>query len=114
MQNFDDPTQWPLSTWLLALIMSCAGGIVNWIALLKKGKKSIRVFSFTELMGELFISGFTGIIMFMWLSSYDYPIGFCAASAGICGHMATRLLFILENRIYQIIKIKELTDESDR
>jgi hypothetical protein len=99
-----DPTVWGLNTWLLALGMASAGGVINWLARIKKGKT--RPFNIIELLGEVFTSGFIGVGVFMAMNSFDQPIGLCAAAAGIGGHMATRLLFIiektLENKMNQI------------
>jgi len=92
-----DPTQWEISTWILALAMPCAGGLVNWYGKIKAGKT--RKFSIIELLGEMFTSGFVGLGVFMLAQSYDIPVGVCAALSGISGHMATRLLFVIENVI---------------
>jgi hypothetical protein len=35
----------------------------------------------------------------MLLDSWNHPLGFCAAAAGVSGHMATRLLFAVERAI---------------
>jgi hypothetical protein len=92
-----DPTTWELSTWLFALLMPCAGGLVNWYGKVKAGKA--RSFNIVELIGEVFTSGFVGLGVFMMLQSYDQPLGVCAALSGVSGHMATRLLFVLENYV---------------
>lgn len=92
-----DPTNWGFGIWLLALGMSCAGGLVNWYARVKQGHT--RAFNVIELIGEIFTSAFVGLGVFMVAQSMDHPIGFCAALAGVGGHMATRLLFSLEKWI---------------
>lgn len=92
-----DPTHWEMSTWIIALSMASAGGLVNWYGKLRQGK--VRVFNFVELIGEVFTSGFVGLGVFMFAQSFEQPIGICAALAGVSGHMATRLLFLLENLI---------------
>lgn len=92
-----DPTTWSMATWLLALGMAFGGGIVNWYARIKRGHT--RAFNIIELIGEIFTSGFVGIGVFMLLAAWDQPMGLCAASAGIGGHMATRLLFAVERSI---------------
>ena len=92
-----DPTTWALGTWVLALSMALGGGLVNWYARIKRGHS--RAFNFVELIGEIFTSGFVGLGVFMFLSSWDQPAGACAAAAGVSGHMATRLLFAIERAI---------------
>lgn len=92
-----DPTNWGLSIWLLAIGMSCAGGLVNWYARIKQGHT--RVFNIIELIGEIFTSAFVGLGVFMAAQAMDQPLGLCAALAGVGGHMATRLLFAVEKLI---------------
>lgn len=92
-----DPTLWGVSSWIFALSMPIAGGLVNWYSKVKKGKT--RVFNFVELIGEIFTSAFVGLGTVMLLSSYDQPPGVCAAFAGISGHFATRILFLVEQYI---------------
>jgi hypothetical protein len=92
-----DPTTWSAATWLLALGMAFGGGAVNWYAKVKQGHT--RAFNVVELVGEIFTSGFVGIVVFMALASLDQPSGICAAAAGVGGHMATRLLFAFERAI---------------
>lgn len=92
-----DPVNWALGTWVLALSMAVGGGLINWYAKLKRGH--VRAFNFVELIGEISTSGFVGLGVFMFLSSWDQPAGACAAAAGVTGHMATRLLFAVERAI---------------
>lgn len=89
-----DPTTWTNSMWALAVGMAVAGGAVNWYAKVRRGHT--RVFNIVELIGEIFTSGFVGVVVFMALSGIGQPVALCAAAAGIGGHMATRLLFAIE------------------
>lgn len=97
-----DPTTWSATTWALAIGMASCGGLINWISRLRKGQT--KAFNILELLGEIFTSGFVGVGVFMAVESLDQPIGLCAASAGIGGHMATRLLFALEKLLESKIK----------
>lgn len=97
-----DPLNWTLATWILALLMPLAGGVINWYARVKAGYT--RVFNFVELFGEMFTSGFVGLGVFMLLASWDHPAGLCAAAAGVSGHMATRLLFVIERAVEKRIE----------
>ena len=49
-----------------------------------------------ELIGEIFISGFVGLLVFMGMVGMDFPVGVSAAASGVGGHMATRLLYAAE------------------
>jgi len=90
-----DLTTWPAITWIIAIVMSLSGGLINWISH-HSGKTPFKIF---ELLGELFTSGFVGVGLFMLLDSLHQPLGICAASAGVGGHMATRFLFLVERII---------------
>lgn len=92
-----DPTTWALSTWTLAVVMALGGGVVNWYAKIRS--RHARQFNLLELVGEMFVSGFVGIGVFMALDGLGQPPSLCAAGAGIGGHMAARLLFVLERMI---------------
>lgn len=92
-----DPANWNLATWALALIVSSAGGLVNWIGRIRQGHA--HAFNLAELAGEMFVSGFVGFLVFAFMHSLGYDHGICAAAAGVSGHMATRLLFLIENLI---------------
>lgn len=89
-----DPTNWTIATWVLAILMPLGGGLINWWARVKSGHT--RAFNFIELIGEVFTSGLVGLWVFMTLDAYSQPIGLCAAASGVAGHMATRLLFLVE------------------
>lgn len=92
-----DLSNWTAATWLLALGMAFAGGLVNWYGRVKQGYT--RAFNIIELLGEIFTSGFVGLSAFMLLDGIGQPVGICAAAAGVGGHMATRLLFAVEKWI---------------
>ena len=70
------------------------GGVINFIAKVRAGHT--RAFNLLELVGEIMTSAFVGVGVFMLLQSFDEPVGVCAAMSGVGGHMATRLLFLVE------------------
>lgn len=88
------PLNWTIGIWLMAVGMSVMGGFVNFYNKINYGKT--RVFNLIELIGEMATSGFVGLGAFMLMNSYDQHIGVSAVVAGICGHMGTRLLFVVE------------------
>lgn len=92
-----DPANWSIFTWVLALAMPLGGGLISWYAKVKSGHA--KIFNVAEMVGEVFTSGFVGLVVFMALSSLDQPTGLCAAGAGVSGHMATRLLFAVERAV---------------
>jgi len=98
--NLNDPTQWELSTWLLCIGMAIFGGIANWSNKIALGY--ITRFSLVELVGDMFVSGFAGVSVFMTLAGMGKPILICAAASGITGHFSTRIIFHIE----RILKAK--------
>lgn len=104
-----DPTTWSMATWVLGFLMASAGGAVNWYAKVKRGHT--RAFNIGELIGEIAISGFVGMLVFMSLNAIGWPIGLCAAAAGVGGHMATRLLLAIERMIES--RIDSMKDRND-
>jgi hypothetical protein len=105
-----DPTTWTYATWLLAIGMSCAGGLVNFYARVKQGHA--RAFNLIELLGEIFTSAFVGLGVFMIAQGMDQPVGLCAALAGVGGHMATRLLFTVEKVVES--RLRDLSKKADK
>lgn len=97
-----DPSTWAMSTWLFALMWPVIGGLVNWYSKIKQGKT--RAFNIIELIGEVATSGFVGIIVYMVFASYGWPEGVCAATAGVGGHMGTKLLYIFERIVEDRMK----------
>ena len=116
MQENNNPITWTYGTWALAFGVSIAGGIVNFYARVKRGHT--RAFNFIELIGEMFIAGLVGLMAFMVVTGFNYPIGLAAAAAGVGGHMGTRLLFIaehaLEARFPQFMKHSNGHEPEDR
>ena len=92
----NNPLEWTYTTWLLGLCMAIGGGLVNWFS---RKKCDNHVFCLFELIGELFTAGLVGIGVFMISQSINQEIGISAAAAGIGGHMATRLLLLVERMI---------------
>jgi len=83
--------------------MAFAGGFVNWYAKVRAGHtRSVNV---VELLGEMLVSGVVGLGSYMASDGLGLPPSFCAVSAGVGGHMGTRLLFLAEQWM-----IKKLED----
>ena len=82
---------WSL-VWFAAIAMW--GGIVNYRTKVMTGK--IPAFSFIYLAGELFVSGFAGVLVWNICVALDLSPYWTAASVGIAGHMGGRLIEMLE------------------
>jgi len=85
-----DPKLWDLSTWLFATGFAVAGAIVNYI--IKTKLQSFRVFDLYDLLGEIFIGGFVGVMAFIWAAQQENPLSICILAAGAGGHLSAKIL----------------------
>jgi uncharacterized membrane protein YuzA (DUF378 family) len=86
-------------SWILLIGLSLWGGVASFYRKLKDGH--VRVFNITELVGELVISGFTGIVVANLCDSMACPTPLKYALVGIAAHMGSRALFKLESMVNQ-------------
>lgn len=90
------PEDWNTFTWLLLVCTAMSSGIINAYTAYRTTHREVK---YLDILFDVFTSGFTCSMVFMYLDAHDMPVGMIAAIAGICGHMATRFLFLLENFI---------------
>lgn len=81
-------------SWILLIGISLWGGVASFIRKMKDGH--VRAWNFTELVGELVVSGFTGVVTANLLDSMGSPAPLRYALVGIAAHMGSRALFKLE------------------
>lgn len=82
-------------SWILLIGLSLLGGLASFVRKMKEGHT--RVWNFTELIGELVISGFTGIVVANLCDAIPAcPVSLKYALVGIAAHMGSRALFKLE------------------
>ena len=91
-------------------LLSISGGIASYVKKVSNG--IIKRFSIVELIGELFISGFVGIITFLLCDSAGFDTRITAAIVGISGHMGSRAIFLLETVINK--KFNRLVNELEK
>ena len=91
-------------TWLWVLILSICGGIANFLRKIKAN--DARPFNIVELFGEIFISGFTGIITFLLCDSAGFNPITTACLVAISGHMGSRGIFMLERVFAERLGLK--------
>lgn len=92
---YKDPNNYNFITYAWMLFIACWGGVVNYISRLKKGV--VKTFSFAELMGELTISAFSGVITYWICQSYEVEPLMTAVWVAISGHAGGRTVFVLED-----------------
>jgi hypothetical protein len=83
-----------LFSWGLLIGLSLLGGWASFIRKMKEGH--VRAWNFTEFVGELVVSGFTGIIVANLCDYIGAPTSLKYALVGIMAHMGSRALFKLE------------------
>ena len=99
-----DPMATPVIAYLWVLAWSAAGGLVSFYQKFKRGE--VRAFNLVELAGELFCSGFVGLITYWICEAASVPPGWQPPIIAISGHMSTRLLFIFEKAMLRYAEQK--------
>jgi len=88
-----DPLSYSMITYVWVFGISLLGGIAGYIRKIKTGHCR---FSVSELIGELVISGFVGVLTFFMCESAQMQPVLSAAFIGISGHMGSRAILIFE------------------
>ncbi len=86
-----------LTTYGWVIVISLLGGFAAWARKVREGHA--RAFNVAELIGELIISGFAGIITFLFCRWADLNEWASAAFIGIAGHMGSRAIFLGEQAL---------------
>lgn len=84
------PTLWMVG-------VAAAGGAVSFYQKVKDGKA--RALNVSELIGEMLVSSFVGLVTYWLCKSYGVNEYLTAAGVAIAGHMGTRAIFIAEQWI---------------
>lgn len=79
------------------LLVAGAGGAVSWYGKVKAGHA--RAFNLTELIGEMLVSAFVGVVTYWICKGFGVSEWLTAAGVAISGHMGARAIFILERAI---------------
>lgn len=87
-------TGFQLLTYVWVIGLSTWGGLVNYLSKIKSG--DIARFNITELVGDVCISGFAGLLTFWLCQISDFGELWTAVLVGISGHMGARLIGKLE------------------
>lgn len=86
--------------WMLAI--AALGGVANFYQKVKTGKS--RAFNVMELVGEVLVSAFVGIVTFWICKGYNVNEWLTAAAVAITGHMGSRAIFLAEQWIETKLK----------
>lgn len=98
-------TGYALLTYAWVLALSTWGGLVNYLSKIRAGH--IARFNITELIGDMFVSGFTGVLTFWMCEAAGFNELTTAVCVGISGHMGARMIGKLENVMSRKFDIPE-------
>lgn len=99
-----DPVTIDILTYAWVLGLALLGGFANFIGKYRRGK--VRAFNVTELIGDLVISAFAGIITFYLCTYAELDLLLTAALVGMCGNMGSRFIVLMERKIKKYIDSK--------
>jgi hypothetical protein len=92
-----DPTTYGWLTYLWVFGLAAWGGIASYVSKVRSGQ--IEKFSIMELVGEMSISAFAGVMTFWLCELSGFPSLLTAALVGMAGHMGGRGIALIENTI---------------
>lgn len=92
-----DPMSYDIWTYVWVSVLSLWGGIAGYIRKLKSGVAAR--FSISEIIGDVVISGFVGLITFFICEEYGLSKMQSAVMIAISAHMGCRALFTIDNAI---------------
>jgi len=99
-----DPSSFEWFTYAWVVFVAMWGGVVAFLRKVNSG--SVRPFNLTELLGEVFTSGFAGVITFWLCESAGVDKLLSAALVGISGHMGSRAIFLFEQYVSEWLRIR--------
>jgi len=92
-----DPLSYPLKQYGFMLGVALFGGLVSWLAKVKKGQ--LHAWNVMHLVGELATSAFAGLLAFWLCEAAGLALSWTVPLVGIAGHMGTRAITEIENRV---------------
>lgn len=99
METPRGPEHIPILTYLLVTIFAGWGGVSAYISRLKATPS--MSFTFAELVGEVIIASFAGLICFFLAKSAEVNELVTIAMVAVSGHMGTRFLHAIEKKLGQ-------------
>ena len=98
-------TGFAMLTYAWVLFLSGWGGVVNYLSKVRSGH--IARFNLTELIGDMCISGFTGVLTFWMCQAAGFDELITAVFVGISGHMGARMIGKLEKMMSRKLNLGE-------
>jgi hypothetical protein len=82
-----------LQNMLQFLPLALWGGLASYLTKIAKEKRS---FSFGEMIGEMVVSGFAGLVAMYCCMYFEFGMAITAVYTGIAGHMGGRAITYIE------------------
>lgn len=95
-----DPNNYTWITYAWVVGLSVLGGIASFWRKMREGV--VRRFNITELIGEIFIAMFTGVVTFYLCESSGITQPMTSALVALSAHMGSRALYFLEKKFEKI------------
>lgn len=105
------PQDFTYVTYLWVLLLSVWGGIANYVGKVKKG---ISRFSLMEIVGEVVVSGFAGLMTYYICYAANTPEVVSAVAVGISGHMGARIITQFEQMVARKFNLPQRDDTEKR
>jgi len=99
-----DPQNYSFLTYAWVFAMAMLGGVAHNVKKLKDG--TLARFSFSELIGDLIISGFLGVVTFFLCEYVELDRMLTAALIGMSAHQGTRGIYFLEEIVARRFKLE--------
>jgi len=104
-----DPQNYSFITYVWVFAMAMLGGVAHNVKKLKDG--TLARFSFSELLGDLIISGFLGVVTFFLCEYAGLDRLLTAALIGMSSHQGTRGIYYIEELIARKLKLDTKEDK---
>lgn len=98
-------TGYALLTYAWVIALSTWGGLVNYLSKIRAGH--IARFNITELIGDMAVSGFSGLLTFWMCQAAGFNELTTAIFVGISGHMGARMIGKFEKILSRKFDIPE-------
>lgn len=97
------------ATYAWVIGISCLGGIASFVRKVRSGQA--RPFNLVELLGELVVSAFTGMLTYWFCRWAELNEWATAAYIGVASHMGSRAIFMGEQAFERIVRRFTMGDE---
>lgn len=92
----EGPFDVPVATYLWVVFWCVFAGVASFVRKLKEGRRPLIL---AELLGEIVVSIFVGMVTFWLGRGHGVPEFYLMAMVAVCSHMGSRALFLFERML---------------